>query len=82
MIVVELRIGRIFISGTVRGNIQAKKRVQIAAGGKVFADLDTTSLVIEDGGILEGRCAMTRAEPATAAPPKLVPQKVPAPAKG
>lgn len=72
----EVRIGRVFVSGTLRGNVHAK-RVQIAAGGKVFADLDTTSLVIEDGGILEGRCAMTREEGASAASPvaKLVPQK-------
>ncbi len=74
----EVRIGRVFVSGTVRGNVQAKRRVQIAAGGKVFADLDTTSLVIEDGAILEGRCVMTREESAAGANApvaKLVPQK-------
>lgn len=72
----EVRIGRVFVSGTVRGNVHAKRRVQIAAGGKVFADLDTVSLVIEDGGILEGRCAMTRDEAASGSPvAKLVPQQ-------
>lgn len=71
----ELRVGQVLVSGTVRGNVLAKRRVQIAAGGKVFADLDTTSLVIEDGGILEGRCVMSRDESSAAPVAKLVPQK-------
>ena len=62
----ELRVGRVFVSGTVRGNVSALRRVQIAAGGKVFADVATPSLVIEDGAFFEGRCAMTREERAAA----------------
>ena len=74
----ELRVGRVFVSGTIRGNIEARQRVQIAPGGKVFADLATPSLVIEDGALFEGRCAMTgedRGEETTPALPKLVAQK-------
>lgn len=75
----ELRVGRVFVSGTIRGNVQARQRVQITPGGKVFADIVTPSLVIEDGAIFEGRCSMSReeraAEPAAAPLPKLVPQK-------
>ena len=75
----ELRVGRVFVSGTVRGNVQAHQKLQIAPGGKVFADVTTASLVIEDGALFEGRCAMTREERAAESPaapmPKLVPQK-------
>lgn len=56
----EIRVGQIFISGTVRGEIHAVRRVQIAANGKAFADLYTPSLVIEDGALFEGRCSMKR----------------------
>jgi len=56
----EIRVGQIFISGTVRGEVHAARRVQIAAKGKAFADLHTPSLVIEDGALFEGRCSMTR----------------------
>jgi len=77
----ELAIGQVFVSGTVRGNIRAARRVQIAPGGKVFADVSTPSLVIEDGAVFEGRCSMVR-EPAAsgaaqhaAAAPKLVSAK-------
>lgn len=56
----EIRVGQIFISGTVRGEIHAERRVQIAADGKAFADLHTPSLIIEDGAHFEGRCSMKR----------------------
>jgi cytoskeletal protein CcmA (bactofilin family) len=74
----EVEVGQVFISGTVRGTIRAAKRVQISATGKVFADLETPTLVIEDGAFFEGRCAMAREAregARTAAGPKLIPQK-------
>lgn len=54
----EVRVGRLFVSGLVRGKIQASRRVEVTAGGKLLADIKTPSLVIEDGAIFEGRCMM------------------------
>jgi len=74
----ELKVGQVFVSGTVRGTIRAGRRVQIAPGGKIFADIDTPVLVIEDGAVFEGRCAMVREPAAGSAPaahPKLVSAK-------
>ncbi len=75
----ELAIGQLFVSGTVRGNVRAARRVQIAPGGKIFADVNTPSLVIEDGAVFEGRCTMVRESAAGTAPavaaPKLVSAK-------
>lgn len=71
----ELKVGQVFISGTVRGTITAARRVQIAPSGKVFAEIDTQALIIEDGAIFEGRCAMRREEVRGASVPKLVAQK-------
>jgi cytoskeletal protein CcmA (bactofilin family) len=70
----ELSVGRVFVSGTIRGNLRASRRVQIAPSGKVFADIETPSLEIEDGALFEGRCSMVReGETATTgAVPKLV----------
>jgi cytoskeletal protein CcmA (bactofilin family) len=70
----EVRAGQVFISGTVRGVIRALRRVQIAPSGKVFAEIDTPSLIVEDGATFEGRCSMSRdaAGRAAAAGPKLV----------
>ena len=68
----EIRAGQVFISGTVKGIVRALRRVQIAPSGKVFAEIDTPSLIIEDGATFEVRCSMSReARPANAGP-KLV----------
>ncbi len=55
----EIEVGRIFVSGTVRGSVVAQHRVEIAAGGRVLADLETPSLVVEDGAVLQGQCNMS-----------------------
>lgn len=55
----EIEVGRIFVSGRVEGKLKAKQGVQIAADGRVYAEIDTPSLVIEDGALFEGRCSMS-----------------------
>ncbi|HXU45357.1 MAG TPA: polymer-forming cytoskeletal protein [Thermoanaerobaculia bacterium] len=64
----EVEAGQVFVSGVVRGAIRAAKRVQITPTGKVFADLETPALVVEDGAVFEGRCAMARGAEAGSAP--------------
>lgn len=66
----EVRVGRVFISGTVRGRIHATRRLEIATNGRVYADLETPSLVVEDGAFVEGACSMVAAAKAEAAPAK------------
>lgn len=63
----EVRVGRIFVSGVVRGKIEASRRVEVTAGGKLFADIQTPSLVIEDGAVFEGRCSMGQKKAAAGA---------------
>ncbi len=57
----EIEVGQVFVSGVVRGTIRAARRVQITPTGKVFADLETPALIVEDGALFEGRCAMAPA---------------------
>ncbi|MBW8878837.1 MAG: polymer-forming cytoskeletal protein [Acidobacteria bacterium] len=71
----EVRVGQIFVSGTVRGSVRASRKVQIAPHGKLFAEIDTPSLVIEDGALFEGTCSMNRDGGKTSPGPKLVAQK-------
>lgn len=72
----EVRVGQIFISGTVRGEVHAQRRVQVAPSGRVFADLHTPSLLIEDGALFEGGCTMSRQDKSEAVPvAKLVPPR-------
>ena len=54
----DIEVGRVFISGVVRGSVTAANRVELTAGGKAYADLATPTLVIEEGALFEGKCRM------------------------
>lgn len=54
----DIHVGRIAISGTVVGRIVAEQRVEIHRNGKVFSDIDTPALIIEEGAIFQGNCTM------------------------
>jgi len=73
----DIEVGSIFVSGAVKGTVKARERIEIAAGGKVIADLETPALVVEDGAILEGNCSMSRARSATNAQPRAVVARLP-----
>jgi cytoskeletal protein CcmA (bactofilin family) len=54
----DVHVGSIAISGTVIGKIVAAQRVEIHRNGKVYSDIDTPALVIEEGAIFQGNCTM------------------------
>jgi cytoskeletal protein CcmA (bactofilin family) len=68
----ELRVGQIFISGTVRGTVRALRKIQVAPSGKVYADLEAPLLAIDSGATFEGHCATSREEVRTTGPKLLV----------
>lgn len=58
----DVRARQVFVSGTVRGSLHALERLEITAQGRVYADLETPALSVEDGAFFEGRCVMERAD--------------------
>jgi cytoskeletal protein CcmA (bactofilin family) len=54
----DVYVGRVAISGTVIGKIVAAQRVEIHRNGKVYSDIDTPALIIEEGAIFQGNCVM------------------------
>ena len=48
----------VIIKGKVTGDITAHKRVEIRAPGKLFGNVTTPSLIIQEGVIFEGHCSM------------------------
>lgn len=62
----EVHVGRIAISGTVVGKIIADQRVEIHRNGKVYSDVETPALIIEEGAIFQGNCVMGDKRAATA----------------
>lgn len=49
------------INGTVNGDVIATEKIQLGRTAKVVGNIAAPRLVIEDGAILEGSCAMTKA---------------------
>jgi len=54
-----VRADRLIILGEVHGEVQSAARIHICAGGKLFGDVETRGLVIDEGGLFEGRCKMS-----------------------
>lgn len=49
---------RLVVLGKVKGDVVGNACVEIRAGGRLLGDVQTKSLIIEEGGILEGRVVM------------------------
>jgi cytoskeletal protein CcmA (bactofilin family) len=54
----SIHAGTVVISGTVRGNISAERKIEIHASGRLYGNISTPSLVIEEGVVFEGSCTM------------------------
>jgi cytoskeletal protein CcmA (bactofilin family) len=65
----EVTVGAIVIQGTVRGNIIAKRSVEIHNPGRVRGNINTPSLFIEKGVFFDGACQMDTSGTATDSPP-------------
>lgn len=54
----QINATNIVIHGKVTGDITATKKLEIRAPGKLFGNVVTPSLVIEEGVVFEGHCSM------------------------
>lgn len=52
----DVRVGQLIINGEIKGNLQAKEKVEIHNKGRVFGTLITPRLVVEEGAYLEASC--------------------------
>ena len=44
--------------GAVKGNITATGRLEILSSGRVWGDIKVAALLIDEGGVFRGQCAM------------------------
>jgi len=56
----KVGVQSIIISGQVEGEVYAQRRVEIHSAGKFYGNLLTPSLIIHEGGIIEGYCKMEK----------------------
>jgi len=54
----------ILLAGEITGNVKTGGRLEIGSTGRLNGDVDVASLIIEDGGILQGNCKMKNGLPA------------------
>jgi cytoskeletal protein CcmA (bactofilin family) len=56
----DIQAGIAVIGGEVRGSIHARVRVILLSTGRIFGDIVTPSLLVEEGVVFEGRCTINR----------------------
>ena len=49
------------VAGRVEGSVHAREHMRLEPTGSLEGDVSTASLVVEDGGSLNGRCVMAKA---------------------
>jgi cytoskeletal protein CcmA (bactofilin family) len=57
----EIEVGTLYVSGTVRAKARAQRRIEITSTGRVYGEISTPALVIEEGALLQGHCSMDAA---------------------
>jgi cytoskeletal protein CcmA (bactofilin family) len=54
----DMKLGAIRIEGQVKGNIDAKTRVQLTSSARLEGDVQAQRLEVEEGAVLIGRCVV------------------------
>lgn len=54
---------RLVVLGRIQGNVTSRGGLEIRAGGRVVGDIQTRNLVVDEGGVLEGKVSMNGARP-------------------
>lgn len=60
----EIEADRIIVSGEVHGNLLAASCIEIRSPGRVYGNLRTPALIVEEGVLFDGSCQMSCGEKA------------------
>jgi len=58
--VTDIKARLVVVGGSVRGNIFATERVIFLSTGKIYGNIITPSLIMEDGVKFEGNCTINK----------------------
>jgi len=58
----EVQVGAAIVSGQITGNIIARERVELRSSVRIFGDIVTPVLVLEEGVVFDGHCKMKSEE--------------------
>jgi len=54
----NIQVDTVFLSGLVRGDIQSGKKIVMKAPGRLYGNIQTPVLVVDEGVLFEGNCRM------------------------
>lgn len=54
----DIEVGRLSVNGTLKGSVRATERIELLPRARVFADLATPILKVEEGAYFHGSCLM------------------------
>lgn len=52
----------VIVAGAVHGNVDSKGRLEILSTGRLHGDISVGSLIIDEGGVLQGKSAVVSSE--------------------
>ena len=55
----DINASEVIIRGTVKGNVVASKRVEVAITGKLKGNVSAPEIYMENGCVFNGKCTMT-----------------------
>jgi len=56
----DIKVGSVVIAGYVKGNVEARDKIELLPTGKLYGDVRTAKLKIADGVVFEGKCEMIK----------------------
>lgn len=56
----SVRAGTLVVNGELVGNVHASERVELSSKARVFGDLESPVIVLEEGVMFEGHCRMPK----------------------
>ena len=65
-----VHVAKLVVLGEVRGQVQGASRVEICDGGRLFGDVETKCLIVQEGATFEGRSRMGEKPALAVAAPK------------
>jgi len=57
-VIASVHVGTLVLNGTLRGNVKAKRVIELQAPARLYGDIETPSLIIHAGVMFEGHCKM------------------------
>ena len=75
-ITAAVQVGTLILNGLVRGNVRAKRSMELHAPARLYGDIETPNIVVHSGAVFEGHCRM---ESTSKDRPEILAKAAPAP---